>query len=371
MQNISLSSVNLEASKKEVLSMHQASKMTGYHQDYLGQLARGGKLEAHKVGRNWFTTKYAIDKFLGRIQEEMQAQQEVVQKIQQQVVETESAREPERITKVVAHVIEEVKAEVKPQIKIVEPVVAVQMEVSQDGPTAEQISESLMEMARLEAENEKKKALIAKKKISVKFINTAYEAGPNLQEILSMASTNSRIMPLQIKDEEHRRTFLRYSKLLKRSGNRQQQVIRQTVIHNEAKSFKNFYVYASAVAVLALAFVVGYSLVNKNPDQVEQLSDDTTTETDKQVAGESTSVFENPNGGRATLVAGKTSVKISDTAISETSSIVVTFRTEYQGKHWVSSQKDGELTLSFSEAPKANSDFDYLIFESNSNGLRD
>jgi fibronectin-binding autotransporter adhesin len=44
------------------LSLAQAAQITGYHQDYLGQLARTGKLPAQKIGRNWVTTIEAVYK---------------------------------------------------------------------------------------------------------------------------------------------------------------------------------------------------------------------------------------------------------------------------------------------------------------------
>src|SRR5690606_27509919 len=62
------------------ISLADAAKKTGYHQDYLGQLARGGKLEAQKIGRNWVTTQAALDKFLGRDQKEIKEPQETVLK---------------------------------------------------------------------------------------------------------------------------------------------------------------------------------------------------------------------------------------------------------------------------------------------------
>lgn len=37
-----------------------AMKLTGYTQDYIGQLARSGAVEAHKVGRKWFVSKEAL-----------------------------------------------------------------------------------------------------------------------------------------------------------------------------------------------------------------------------------------------------------------------------------------------------------------------
>ncbi len=43
-----------------LISLARAAELTGYHQDYLGQLCRLGRLPAKKVGRNWFTTDDAL-----------------------------------------------------------------------------------------------------------------------------------------------------------------------------------------------------------------------------------------------------------------------------------------------------------------------
>lgn len=45
-----------------LISLSRAAQLTGYHQDYLGQLCRLGKLPAQKVGRNWFTFPDALKK---------------------------------------------------------------------------------------------------------------------------------------------------------------------------------------------------------------------------------------------------------------------------------------------------------------------
>ncbi len=45
------------------LSLAEASRQTGYHQDYLGFLCRTGKLSGFKIGRNWVTTKAALSNF--------------------------------------------------------------------------------------------------------------------------------------------------------------------------------------------------------------------------------------------------------------------------------------------------------------------
>lgn len=42
------------------ISLQQASKISGYHQDYLSQLIRQGKIKGTKIGRNWFVVKEEI-----------------------------------------------------------------------------------------------------------------------------------------------------------------------------------------------------------------------------------------------------------------------------------------------------------------------
>jgi hypothetical protein len=49
------------------ISLPEASELTGYHPDYLGFLARTGKLKANKIGRNWVTTKAALDEMKNNI----------------------------------------------------------------------------------------------------------------------------------------------------------------------------------------------------------------------------------------------------------------------------------------------------------------
>lgn len=51
---------NLDNPLPTRISLARASQLTGYHQDYLGQLCRSGKLQAEKIGRNWFTNPQAL-----------------------------------------------------------------------------------------------------------------------------------------------------------------------------------------------------------------------------------------------------------------------------------------------------------------------
>ena len=52
--------INIDSNSSRI-SLARAAQLTGYHQDYLGQLCRLGKLPAEKVGRNWFTSTEALN----------------------------------------------------------------------------------------------------------------------------------------------------------------------------------------------------------------------------------------------------------------------------------------------------------------------
>lgn len=114
----------------EVLSLHAVAKLTGYHQDYLGQMARSGKLEARKIGRNWQTTRRAVNIMLGR--------------------ETEDT-----------------KSDIK-----VEPV--------SEAPT-------VIASARF-SQKEISKSKTFGKKIDVSVLNISTDAGPNLQEAIAVSN---------------------------------------------------------------------------------------------------------------------------------------------------------------------------------------
>ena len=64
---------DVAAQENSFISLAQASEQTGYHQDYLGFLARTGKLRAQKIGRNWVTTQSAINELLANGNTELEA----------------------------------------------------------------------------------------------------------------------------------------------------------------------------------------------------------------------------------------------------------------------------------------------------------
>jgi len=47
----------------QFISLRQASKISGYHPDYLSQLIRKGKIRAIRIGRNWFVPEQEIKNF--------------------------------------------------------------------------------------------------------------------------------------------------------------------------------------------------------------------------------------------------------------------------------------------------------------------
>lgn len=56
-----------EVQARGFISLSQAAKLTPYSPKYLNLLARTGRLEAIKQGRNWVTTKKAIEEYLASI----------------------------------------------------------------------------------------------------------------------------------------------------------------------------------------------------------------------------------------------------------------------------------------------------------------
>ncbi len=81
----------------QLLSLSEASEQTGYHQDYLGFLARTGKLEAHKVGRNWVTTQGAIDNLMQQGNGRTEVEDELGNKIPVHVTAHDSEKQPEEL----------------------------------------------------------------------------------------------------------------------------------------------------------------------------------------------------------------------------------------------------------------------------------
>lgn len=55
----------LDIQGKKYISSKRASEITGYAKDYVGQLARAGKVPATRVGRSWYVDESAIQEHAG------------------------------------------------------------------------------------------------------------------------------------------------------------------------------------------------------------------------------------------------------------------------------------------------------------------
>ena len=54
----------IEYSISDLLSLHEASNLSGLSQGHINFLVRNQKLWGIKLGRNWFTTKKSLEEYL-------------------------------------------------------------------------------------------------------------------------------------------------------------------------------------------------------------------------------------------------------------------------------------------------------------------
>ncbi len=66
--NIYLDTITPAKEKENFISLAEAAKNSSYSQAYLGKLAKEGKLDAHKDGRNWVTTEEAIKRYMKELE---------------------------------------------------------------------------------------------------------------------------------------------------------------------------------------------------------------------------------------------------------------------------------------------------------------
>ena len=61
-----IDALKIPTKDEEYISLAEASKFCPYSQEYLSLLARKGKLDSIKLGRNWVTTRKAVERYIGR-----------------------------------------------------------------------------------------------------------------------------------------------------------------------------------------------------------------------------------------------------------------------------------------------------------------
>src|SRR3989344_1952188 len=59
-----MSSIAKNQGREQLISLADAAQNTPYSQEYLSLLARKGKLFSKKVGRNWYTTREAVEEYI-------------------------------------------------------------------------------------------------------------------------------------------------------------------------------------------------------------------------------------------------------------------------------------------------------------------
>jgi len=64
--NIYLDTLLPSQEKDAFISLAEATQYCDYSQEYLGKLAKEGRLDAHKKSRNWVTTKAAIEEYVAK-----------------------------------------------------------------------------------------------------------------------------------------------------------------------------------------------------------------------------------------------------------------------------------------------------------------
>jgi hypothetical protein len=338
-----------EKSDSVFLSLHQAAKMTGYHQDYLGQMARSGKLEARKVGRNWQTTKLAIDKMLGRVPE-----------VQAYTPQSESKVAPVQMVSQ--------SSEVQQVKKVITQPGAV---VSASGVAHE--LKAIESSVRIQE--------VLKRTVVVRRLINSPDAGPNLQEALAF-EVAAVPQPIAIRGIENKNIFYRLNKLsrgkvltsavqpaqekYKRAKKLSDDILAQPTINWSGRAV----VFASCVMLFAVGYF-GWSAwgagSQSNNFSVVDAADHLNPEAaDKMVAGESTTAPQlqlNQGPGQGIVFAGKTEVAVNHPGTELGSVIMVTFRGDYGGRYWVSDQRSGQFTVKLSVPATQDTKFDYWVMD--------
>jgi excisionase family DNA binding protein len=281
----------------DFLSLHQAAKMTGYHQDYLGQMARAGKLEAYKIGRNWQTTKAAINKMLGREQQEQQ---------------------PAAVP--VPAFVSAPQSEIQPAVSSVEVHVP------------------------------------AVKKININVLRLAQDAGPNLQEAIATSRPEPDTLPINL-DQSNKNIFYHWSKLTN-SSSQQKLNSPEPRRENSRVSFndeqvvprKKFRLVHAGFGILIIGLAAASHLAQnyfrESPNQTPQV----------QVAGASTSAV-----GRGTVPPGETQLIVRNENVEADAAVLIMLRQDYGGRYWITDQRTDQFTLRLSEPASSEIPFDYWI----------
>ncbi len=391
----------------EFISLARAAKLTGYHPDYLGQLARSGKLDSKKIGRNWVTTKLSIDRFLGRIQEEEQVAA-VAQEVMQPVVAEPVIAEPQKVF--AETVVQETKIEIQEPISTSvvevttpqpEPVVAqpIVQETFERIERVEQISEPVRASQNFPSKQKTKsytrqhtdlQALVigaiseqtpdhsTKKYLVMNFYRICEFRKERLEKNTwrfadyEQAAAKSKPMVRKTNFETRRKNFAP-APVVRVAKKKTERIFEEEI---PAPVFARGFSYKLNVALFVLAMVslagfVGFNYLNHNNQETPQMLSEQTTNADQnetiesvgddqEIAGISTSTI-----GQQTLPANKDEITVFNDSIGVESNVLVNFRDEYAGHYWIAQQSKGQFTLKVSERPEKDLPFEYAILGDN------
>ncbi len=378
----------LDSEDTSFISLAKAAKMTGYHQDYLGQLARSGRLDAQKIGRNWVTTKRAIDIFLGRIdelapvQKMEQSQPAEVSVVQNEIVETEIAESvvAEPVVVAMTQEIEKVSVEPTQQVTIEKIEEAVKLSV-QEIPVQPKVE--VKSVTKKVIEKPEEKVFVPSKSFGQNFSKPR----PDLQgAIIGAISPHTKNFTTKkylisnfnklcqtkiqtVQKTEWRKTEFRpvtsYVEEVEEMEVEKVAAKAQPVRINKFAYRVNVALFS--LTILAFAGFIGFNFFNlKNSNkqtpetqvQTSELNPGTEQEIgdEPEIAGASTATV-----GQGTVPAFNDEILVRNDSVGADSTILVNFRDEYAGHYWIASQSVGQFVLKVSERPQTDLPFDYAI----------
>ncbi len=354
------------------ISLAQAARMTGYHQDYLGQVARSGKLEAKKIGRNWVTTRKAINHFLGRDRETEKTVPTFVAKMPEPKIYQPIVVKTSEPQIVAAPLPVEEKIET-----VIEPVQVVQ-------PVEEVVIQTVIEET-VEIKNEPvpKAAVTEKRKSIYEILEINSAAGLNVQEALieSVSAINFQKLSFEKRSAitkfatAPRKKFATSKAVTQRPTQTLGPIpkrkvkkifgpVQDVVLKPAPKTFTFARVMAATLFLIAIAggsfSIVYFKKDNTTAPEILTASQ-TQEEIDKKIAGTTTSAL-----GQGKVIKGETLLKVYNENVLPDSEVLIVFKSYNPGRYWIINQLAGQFTVKLSEPAYADIEFDYWVSDTDS-----
>jgi excisionase family DNA binding protein len=404
-----------EQSDTAFISLAEAAKKTGYHQDYLGQLARSGKLDAQKVGRNWVTTRAAVNKFLGRAPE---AAPQIVSP-----VEPVQVSEPIMVQSVSEVVVQPAQVETVMEVVAVETPVAIpapekiaaEEKIQVAAPAAEPVMMSVVEEAAPEVPAEPVRTVAREISVSQPVQKKVFAPAASVRNPVPARAaaipkfpSEKKLMPHQMSpmadlqsaiinavpsrlqaDPMKRFATVNFHKVCFDKKTKLEKLPQQAAYvprppahrtlaqHIEEedrlavsapKKFSYSMALASIVLLAGFSFIA-YDFFHQDPQSAGQPQISNLQSADEisqglsdgqEVAGVSTSTL-----GTEVIPKNSTSYTVNNDSIEESSLILIEMPEEFKGTYSILSKSRGQFTLKLSQPAPSDLKFDYWISPSN------